>query len=333
MQRVGNLYPAFCSWENLLLAWRKARRGARRNRESLFFFHQLEPELIRLQEELAQQTWNPQPYRYFEIYDPKQRTISVATFRDRVVHHALINVLEPVYERRFDFDSYATRKGKGVHAAAARAQFFLRRNGWFFKSDIEKYFDSIDHEILLKSLARTIKDRPLLDLTEKIIRNGGANGRGLPIGNLTSQFLANVYLDPFDRFIRETCGQRHYVRYMDDFVVFNRDKDDLKRLRPAIEGFLSEKLRLDLKPSATYFNGSREGLSFLGLRIFPALIRLRSENLRRITGRLRRRELEYRTGDIDEAAFLCSMSSYWAILSCFPVAPLRFALLAHSLRD
>ncbi|MFN0213178.1 MAG: reverse transcriptase domain-containing protein [Saprospiraceae bacterium] len=334
MQRIGNLYPQFCSFENLLLAYRKARRGTRSNLETAAFFHQMEPELLALQAELASGVWQPQPYRYFEIYDPKQRTISVAAFRDRVVHHALVNVLEPIFERRFIFDSYATRKGKGVHAAVARAQHFLRSNGWFFKTDVEKYFDSIDHGILLGLLQRKIKDRQLLEVCEKIVRNGGAvrQGLGLPIGNLTSQFFANVYLDPLDHFVADGgaggFGSLAYLRYMDDFVIFSENKEHLKCWRPSIEIFLAERLALQLKPSATFLNSRENGLSFLGRRIFPATVRLHPQHLRRITSRLARREKSFLVGEITEETFVQSSDSYWAMLAFHPTLPLRRAL-AH----
>ncbi len=370
MQRIGNLYPQFCSFENLLLAYRKARRGTRRNQETAAFFHHLEPELLALQAELSSGAWQPQPYRYFEIYDPKQRTISVASFRDRVVHHALVNVLEPIFERRFIFDSYATRKGKGVHAAVARAQHFLRSNRWFFKTDVEKYFDSIDHGILLGLLERKIKDPQLLAVCEKIVRNGGSvqksvahldyhadyqcsnlgvphisehsrnggspyvgrghKGVGLPIGNLTSQFFANVYLDPLDHFVADGevggLGSPAYLRYMDDFVVFSENKEDLKRWRPRIEDFLAERLALQLKPSATFLNSRENGLSFLGRRIFPATVRLHPLHLRRITSRLARREKSFLVGEITEETFVQSSDSYWAMLAFHPTLPLRRAL-------
>lgn len=329
MKRVGGLFEQFCHWDNLQAAYRKARRGSRQNIESLAFFHRLEQELFQLQDEITALRWQPQPYRYFDIFDPKHRTISVAAFRDRVVHHALVGVLEPVYERRFISDSYATRKGKGVHLAVLRAQKFLQQSEWFFKSDVEKYFDSIRHDILLGQLERTIKDQRLLQIAERIVRNGGGSGCGLPIGNLTSQFFANVYLNSFDHFVKQELRVRQYVRYMDDFVLFSPDKEFLKSLREPIEHFLKEKLALQLKPSATYFNSALNGLSFLGCRVFPSVIRLRPENLQRILGRVRQREHAYRIGELAEATFQQSMNSYWAMLSYYPeVKPLRRALLA-----
>lgn len=327
MRRIDNLFPAFCSFGNLLIAYRKARKGGRHNMESAAFFANLEKELLQLQHELSTGAWQPLPYRFFEIYDPKKRTIAVAAFRDRVVHHALVNVLEPIYERLFIHDSYATRKDKGVHAAVARAQYFLKRNDWYLKTDIEKYFDSVDQAKLLQILERKIKDKALLATAATIIRHGGIHGKGLPIGNRTSQFFANVYLHPLDTFIKEQLHVRCYLRYMDDFLLMGNDKKILKNHRISIQHFLQEELALSLKPSATFINGHSNGLSFLGRRIFRKTIRLRSENLRRITKRIAVREWEFVNGLIDETTFQCSMNSYWAMLSYHPVQPLRQALL------
>lgn len=307
-----------------MLAHKKARSGASNKRETMAFTFHLEDELFRLQEELQGGHYQPRPYRYFNIRDPKARTISVADFRDRVVHHALINVLEPLYERCFIHDSYATRKGKGTHKAIARAQCFLRKTGWFWKTDIEKYFDSIQQETLLSLLERKIKDGRLLEVAARIIRNGGIapctpdGGKlGLPIGNLTSQFFANVYLNGFDYFVKEELGQQYYIRYMDDFVVFEKDKAALKSIRPAVAAYLLEKLGLRLKPSATFLNSSANGLTFLGRRIFPRAIRLARPNGYRMLHRMKRKQREFEAGEMTEQDFVQSMNSYWAQLEPF----------------
>jgi RNA-directed DNA polymerase len=327
MKRIGKLYPTFCSFGNLLDAYHKTRRGCRKNAERADFYINMEKELLLLAEELKAECWQPQPYRCFDIYDPKHRTIAVSAFRDRVVHHALVNILEPIYERCFIQHSYATRKDKGVHAAVAQAQVFLRRQDWFLKSDVEKYFDSIDHNILLGMLERKIKDRSLLRTMERIVRHGSPTGKGLPIGNRTSQFFANVYLHPFDLFLQQNLRAKGYVRYMDDFVVFSGERSELKRIKSEAAGFLGEELKLSLKPEATYINSHLNGLSFLGRRIFRSIIRLRPENLRRITRRMAQREYAFMEGRIEESAFLDSMNSYWAMLSHLPLRPLRQSLL------
>lgn len=323
MKRHGGIYEKFCSWENIWLAYQKAKKGARVNQENAAFFFHLERELFQLQAEFLNLTYQPRPYRYFQIFDPKVRTISVAPFRDRVAHHALVNVLEPIYEKIFIFDSYATRKGKGHHAAIFRAQEYLKQNTWFFKSDIEKFFDSISHEKMLFILRKKIKDPPLLELAEKIIRNGGQDGVGLPIGNLTSQFFANVFLNELDYFVKQELKMRSYIRYMDDFVLFHPDKDVLKNARRRIEDYLAKELFLSLKPQNTYFNQGLNGLTFLGKRIFPEHIRIATPNLRRFSSRLEALEKGWQAGIIPEEKFLQQANSYWAIFSHYPTWKLR----------
>jgi len=338
MQRINNLFPAFCSFRNLLSAWRKTRKGSGPCTESALFGMNLEKELFALQTELQQGVWRPRPFRFFDIYDPKHRTIAVSDFRDRVIHHALVNVLEPIYEKVFITDSFATRKGKGVHAAVFRAQQFLHQHEFYLKTDIEKFFDSVPHDALLDIIARKIKDTRLLDVCEKIVRHGGVlisntpeynkSLVGLPIGNRTSQFFANVCLDPLDHFLKDHCQLHGYVRYMDDFVLFGHDKQQLKDLKAATEAFIWDNIKLRLKPSATFLNRRQNGLPFLGRRIFPNIIRLRTENLRRITRRIELRERQRYEGDLTDEEFLQSMNSYWAMLSYYPeLKPLRLALL------
>jgi len=338
MQRVGNLFSACCSFANLLLAWRKTRQGSGRSKASAVFFANLEKELFALKDELTTGVWQPKPFHYFDVHDPKHRVIAVSDYRDRVVHHALVNVLEPTFEKTFIHDSYATRKGKGVHAAVFRAQHYMRGHAFYFKTDVEKFFDSVNHRILLDILACKIKDPHILALCATIIRhgthtqlpdeNGCLNPIGLPIGNRTSQFFANVYLDPLDHFIKDHCSVHGYVRYMDDFVLFEHDNARLKILQGMVQTFLWEKLQLRLKPASTFMNRRENGLPFLGRRIFSGIVRLRSENLRRITRRIALRERALLQGELDEASFLHSMNSYWAMLSYYPeCAPLRNAIL------
>lgn len=328
MKRIGGLFEEFASFSNILAAYKKAREGARKNEERLEFSYNLEQELRQIREELLDGSYQPRSYRQFVIRDPKERVISVAPFRDRVVHHALVRVLEPVYERRFIFDSYATRKGKGAHAAVFRAQEFLRKCHWYYKTDIEKYFDSVDQQVLLDIIGQKIKDRGLMEVTARIIRNGGHNGKGLPIGNLTSQFFANVYLNPFDQFVKEKLGAHYYIRYMDDIVCFSQDKEQLKGWRAPISQYLGEKLKLRLKESATFFNNRDNGLSFLGARVFPNLIRIHPENLKRAIRNMRTRKWQYEQGQETYTRFLDSQNSHWAYLSVYDTLALRRQIVA-----
>ncbi|MEW6184068.1 MAG: reverse transcriptase domain-containing protein [Bacillota bacterium] len=326
MRRIGNLYTAFASFENLYKAARKAVKGSPGSFEALRFMFNLEHELLELERELTAGAYVPAPYSYFTIYEPKERNISVAPFRDRVVHHALVNVLEPVFERVFIFDSYATRKGKGTHAAVSRAQAFLRKNHWYLKCDISKYFPSVDIAILIDRIRKKIKDASILEVTERILRNGAPAGKGLPIGNLTSQFLANVYLDGFDHWMKETINARYYLRYMDDFVVFANAKDRLRQTLADVAAYLSTQLGLSLKEKACCLNSSLNGLGFLGRRIFPSLVRIKKENLKRTLGKIKRNEYLLRKGLIDESRYGRSMESLLGYVTSCDTLSLRRTL-------
>lgn len=331
MKRHGYFFPQLCDFGHLLAAFRRALRGSGHSHEAQRFFFELEPQLLALQRGLQDGSYQPQPYRYFRIRDPKARIISVAPFVDRVVHHAIVALLEPIYEPAFIHDSYATRKGKGQHQAILQAQRFLQRERWFLKADVDQYFASIEHDRLMALLARKVKDRRFLALTERMIRNGGEDGRGLPIGNLTSQFFANVYLNPLDHFVKEELRVRGYLRYMDDFVLFAEDKAALKAHRKAIETFLAEKLALRLKPSATLLNQACHGLSYLGARIFRDTIRIHPANLRRSREKLRQQQKAYGRGRMSEERYLACLQSRWAYLSWFDSEGLRREILKKSL--
>lgn len=320
MQRINNIKENFLSFENLFSAYKKAFK-ATKSAESYAFAFFAEKEIFALQEKLKNRSYIPADYRYFTIYEPKERQISACGFTDRVVHHALINVLEPIYEKRFIFHSYATRKEKGTHKAILQVQSFLKQNKWYLKMDIQKYFYSIDHTILLNVIKKKIKDTFILELCQKIIAKGGqaddSEKVGLPIGNLTSQFFANVYLDELDHFIKERLRVKAYLRYMDDFCLFANDKGELKTLQKEIAFFLQEKLKLTPKPSATLINSRAHGLPFLGHRIFPALIRYRQENFKRSFLKLKEREWQYKTEQIEYEQYASSVQSLLSHLTFF----------------
>lgn len=300
MKRAGHLYSSVCSYENLYQAFKKAVRGKRYSPGVPEFYFDLENKLLELQKQLEQKIYDPSPYQYFMIYDPKERQISVAPFRDRVIHHALCKVIEPIFEASFISDTYACRKGKGPHQAVRRAQDFSRENGFYLKGDIKKYFASINHDIILDLLKRKIKDREVIELCAKILKVGGQGGegegllaQGLPIGNLTSQFWANLYLSPFDHYLKEVERKRYYLRYMDDFIIFDDSKEELISLLKRIESFLAHRLRLKLKKKAVFINRTSLGVPFLGFRIFPGLIRIRRENLKRFKKKLSQNQRLY----------------------------------------
>ncbi len=271
MEIQDNLYAQICSFENLYLAYRKARKGKRGRAEvSTFEFNQ-EEELLRLRDELASGTWAPGAYHNFFIHEPKRRLVTAAPFRDRVAYHALCNVIEPIWERRFISDSYANRVGKGTHRTILRCSEFARQYPYVLQCDIEQFFPSIDHAILREALARVIHDEAVLSLADRIIHSGmgilseayqmrwfpgddlwaALRPRGLPIGNLTSQFWANVYLNGFDHFAKRELRCPAFLRYVDDFLLFADDKTILRRWKEAIIERMA-RLRLTLHEPQVY---------------------------------------------------------------------------------
>ena len=252
-----------CAWENLLSAWRSAAAGKRGKRSVAAFELQAADKLLAIQSALRNSSWSPGPYVHFQIHSPKARRISAAPFADRVVHHALCNVIGPRFERRFVADSFANREGKGTRRAVDRLQCFARRYRYALRLDVVKHFPSIDHSILLGILARTIDDRRILDLVARILSSGDrvleqeyemvwfpgddlfaiCRPRGLPIGNLTSQFWSNCYLDPLDHFIKRELRCHAYLRYVDDMALLSDSTQELWEWKSAIVKRL-ESLRL-----------------------------------------------------------------------------------------
>ncbi|MBI3244445.1 MAG: RNA-dependent DNA polymerase [Chloroflexi bacterium] len=297
MKTYRNLYSQLCSFENLYLSYRAARLGKRKHESVAAFEYDQEEELLRLRDELQAETWQPGAYHSFYIHDPKRRLISAAPFRDRVAHHALINVIEPIWESRFIDDSYANRIGKGTHRALDRAQAFARRWPYVLQCDIQQFFPAVDHGLLRNELARLIADRAVLKLADRVIASGegvlaeayemrwfpgdvllsALRPRGLPIGNLTSQFWANVYLNGFDHFIKRELKCAGYVRYVDDFLLFGDDKAQLRQWRVAIIEQLAG-LRLTLHENRAQVYPVMTGIPFLGFRVYPTHRRLKRRN-------------------------------------------------------
>jgi hypothetical protein len=333
MRRAGGLWERVVALPNLLAAARRAARGKREQAGVARFICDLEPQCLALERALREGSYRPGAPTTFTILDPKERTISAAPFRDRVLHHALMAVLEPVFERRMTHESFACRRGKGTHAALAHARRLVRRFGWFLKLDIAKCFESLDHEVILETVRRVVKDRRVLALLETIVRGGGVvtvEGRrvGLPIGNLTSQWLANLVLDRLDHFVKEDLRVPGFARYMDDFVLFGDAKDTLRAVHERVQVFVRDTLRLRLKERATILAPAAEGLPFLGFRIYRGTLRLRPENLRRTRARIRRREWEFRTGRIGARALADSIRSVTTHLSAGSTLSLRRSLFA-----
>jgi retron-type reverse transcriptase len=287
MKPIRSVYSKVVSTENLYSAARAAARGRRYRETSADFNFQREDEIRRLQAELVTRMYRHGPYREFTIMEPKARNVAAAPFRDRVVHHAIHDVIEPMIDKTFVFDSYACRKGKGTHSAVDRAQHFLRANRFYLHGDIYRYFASIDHDVLQSLIEQRIQDPDLLWLVLEIVRSS-PSPQGLPIGNLTSQFFANLYLNELDWYVKRKLGVRCYLRYMDDFLLLSREREELSKWKQSIATFLKDALKLRLHEGKTRIAPVAEGISFLGFRIFRNYRRLRSGNVQRFRERLHR---------------------------------------------
>lgn len=311
------MYDQLCSWDILLLAYHRAAKGKRGQTPAATFEYRLEDNLLRLQQELRAQTYQPGAYHSFYIHEPKRRLISAAPFRDRVVHHALCQMIEPLFERSFIFDSYANRVGKGTHRALDRCRQFARRFRYVLPCDVRQFFPSIDHAILRDILARKVDDARVLWLIDQILASGIGvlseeyamvyfpgddlfavnRPRGLPIGNLTSQFWANCYLNPFDHFVKRELQCIGYVRYVDDFLLFADDKPTLWRWHDAIVECLA-RLRLTLHFESAQVRPVKCGIPFLGFTIFPTHRRLKRRKGIAFQRRWRRLLGAYKEGTI-----------------------------------
>ncbi|WP_290597024.1 reverse transcriptase/maturase family protein [Archaeoglobus sp. JdFR-39] len=295
MKTYDNLFEIVCSFEHLLRSFYLCRKGKTYRIYALEFEANLEENLFELQEELRTGMWEPQGYTTFYVYDPKKRLINAPTFRDRIVHRAVHDVIEPIWERIFIYDSYACRKGKGTHKGVDRLTKFLRsyppkQKVYCFKADIESYFASVDHEILFKIIKRKIVDKELLSVIWKIIdsyHEEGKLGVGIPLGNLTSQLFANIVLNELDYFIKHELRVKHYIRYMDDFVMLHPDKKQLWAWRDEIAKFL-KKLKLQLHPKKQIVFPASKGIDFLGYIVFRDHRRVRRRNVHRFYQRLKK---------------------------------------------
>ncbi len=331
MKRYGNLYYQITDFENIYLAAKKAEKGKRFRPNILKFNYNLEKELIEIKAALETQTYQPGAYRTFEITEPKPRLISAAPYRDRVIHHALCNIIGPIIETSFINDSYANRESYGNHRALKRFTQFYRTSRYVLQCDIKKYFPTIDHQILKTLIRRKIKCPDTLWLIDKIIDNSneplpviqyfpGDNlltplerRKGLPIGNLTSQFFANLYLNGLDHFIKEQLKVKKYLRYVDDFALFSDDREFLGDARIAVESYLTS-LRLKIHPIKSQLFATQHGANFVGFRILRDRIRVRRDNLQRGRYRLRKMQSQLFNDTIELEKLLLSVQSWFAHL-------------------
>ena len=343
------MYAELYSWENLLLAYQKASKGKRGHPNVAAFEYRLEDHLIQLQQELRMFSYQPGRYDSFYINEPKRRLISAAPFRDRVVHHALCNQIEPVFERLFIPDSYANRVGKGTHRALDCAQGFTRRYRYLLQCDIQQFFPSIDLAVLKELLFARLPDPGVRWLIERILESGkgvlsevyemvyfpgddlfaALRPRGLPIGNLTSQFWANVYLNAFDHFVKRELSCRGYCRYVDDFVLFSDDKAQLWRWKDAIEQRLA-RLRLTIHPGAQ-LRPVEEGFPFLGFVLYPQRRRLRRRKGIYFQRKLRAMLVAYVQGELPLERVTASLQGWTNHVRYANSVGLRKALFANQI--
>jgi RNA-directed DNA polymerase len=346
MHTHTQLYPQVCSFANLFQAYLNARRGKRGKVSAARFEMAQEEELFTLQEELLAKTYQPGKYHSFYIHDPKRRLISAAPFRDRVVHHALCQVIEPIWERRFIHDCYANRVGKGTHRALDRCQQFARRYPYVLQCDVLQFFPSIDHELLQKELTRLLADEDVLWLADQILASGkgvldeeyqmvyfqgdtllsALRPRGLPIGNLTSQFWANVYLNSFDQFVKRELKCKAYLRYVDDFLLFGEDKRELLTWRGEIIRRLAG-LRLKLHENQAQVFPVNTGIPFLGFRVFPTHRRVKRRKVIQFWRKARDMQAEVSIGNLPKEKMKASLLGWINYVSYGDTWRLRRAVL------
>lgn len=330
MKTYNNLYDKVCSMGNLYRAFRKAKKRKSTKPYVINFEKNLAKNLVQLQKELKTQTYKPKPLKTFIIRDPKTRVISASDFRDRVVHHAICNIIEPIFEKTVIHDSYANRKGKGTHKALERFDCFKRKItkngrlvknpksanmiiGYALKCDIKQYFPSVDHDIMINLLGRKVRDKKLIWLLKQIIENhsGKELRKGMPIGNLTSQYFANIYLHELDIFVKHELKAKYYLRYLDDFLILERSKDKLKIYKQQITRFLKT-IRLELHTEKSKIIPLHKGINLLGFRVFYYHKLLKKSNMRLVRKRIEDFKTLYKYRYITKEKVAESMRSWCA---------------------
>ncbi len=311
--------------ENLFSAWDQFQKGKQGKLDVMDFERRLEDHIFALYDDLVNKTYTHGPYHTFNVYDPKFRVINKATVRDRVVHHLLFRYFELLFQPRFIYQSYSCQKGKGVHLAVESVSRALRKASrnytctvWTLKLDIKKFFDSVDHEILLGLLHKRMTDTDVCWLLERIVRGYSSPqgaGKGVPIGNLTSQIFANIYLSELDYFVKFELQERYYFRYADDFVVLHHDPAHLNDLIDKIKVFLAERLALSLHSQKIISRKFSQGIDFLGYVLLPHYSILRTTTKRRIFKKIDMRVEEYNTDLCDDLSLNQTMQSYLGILT------------------
>lgn len=313
-----------CSSKNLRLAYEKARKRKTLKQYVIEFEKNLGQNLTRLKNELLLQTYRPRPLKTFIIRDPKTRKISKSDFRDRIVHHAICNIIEPLFDKTFIHDSYANRKGKGPLKAIERFDEFKRkvsknntRPCFTLKADVKHYFETVDHEILVSILEKRVPDKRALWLIKTILANHktAEKGKGMPLGNLTSQFFANVYLNELDQYAKHELKARHYIRYVDDIAILDASKKRLETYKEKIGTFLTKELKIFLHPDKTRILRLDEGIDFLGFRIFYYHKLIRKKNIRKFRKKLANLKTAYSGGQTEREKAIESLEGWLAYAS------------------
>lgn len=325
MKRIGHitnqsgervtLVEAMADYANVQKAYNKARKCKRYRKDVLLFTKDKEDNLETVRNDILGLSYEPSEYRYFKVYEPKERQIMALPFYDRVVQHAINNVLEPIFNQRFIFHSYACRKTKGMHAASDTLQEWLYEWQKFhpdqplyaIKADIHHYFQSINHDVLKAEIRKVIKDAGALILIDKIINHNGQmpDGVGIPVGNLTSQLFANIYLNKLDQYIKHTLDAKYYMRYMDDFILLSPDKEQLRRWLADIERFLQDELKLELNPKTTIL-AAKNGIDFVGYKHRATHRKVRPDSVKRIKKTIKK----YESGKITKEQLQKSIASW-----------------------
>lgn len=290
----SDLFFKLCSSGHLFATWRKFSKGKHGKPDVQLFERHLEQNIFELQEQLKTGQYKHGSYEPFIVHDPKRRQIHKASVVDRLVHQAVSDIIEPFFESRFIFDSFSCRKGKGTHAAVRRSRQFLRqasanntRTVYGLKCDIRQFFASVEHQKLLNMLSIQIKDEKIIELLRKIISSFEVEpGKGIPLGNVTSQLFANVYMHELDWFVKHELREKYYIRYCDDFIIISTDQQHLLELVEPITIFLDTNLRLRLHPNKVILRSWGQGIDFLGYMLKPHCTVLRTKTKRRMLKRV-----------------------------------------------
>ncbi len=325
MKKDTNLFTKIVSAESIFNAWWLFKRGKGKRKDVKEFECHLEKNIFNLHRELLSKTYQHSEYSSFFIQDPKVRHIRKACVKDRLVHQIIYTALTEIFEPKFIHHLYSSRLGKGTHKGIEAQKTMLlkvsknnHRPCWALKCDIKKFYNSVDHKILLSLIARTVKDNNLNWLITEVVQSfhfEGTQGKGLPIGNLTSQVFTNIYLNEFDQFIKHKLHQKYYLRFADDFLTLSPNKSELEALLPLMQKFLADNLELTLHPKKLILKPFSQGIDFLGYVTLPNHRVLRTKTKQRMKRKLSKRIREYFSGEIDNYSMNQSLQSYLGVLS------------------